>query len=71
MPARCFLSIEKREAEEGRRALNASLGMDGIQLDGVAVSSWLAKVLSHTFEAMLAPPRNECKWIILRNALGV
>jgi hypothetical protein len=45
--------------------------MDGIQLDGVAVRSWLAKVLSHTFEAKLAPPRNECKWIILRNALGV
>jgi hypothetical protein len=57
MPARCFLSIEEREAEEGRRALNAFLGMDGIQLDGVAVRSWLAKVLSHTFEAM----RNECK----------
>jgi hypothetical protein len=31
MPARCFLSIEEREAEEGRRALNASSGMDGIQ----------------------------------------
>jgi hypothetical protein len=31
----------------------------------------LAQKLSHTFEAMLALFQKECKWMIVRNALGV